>query len=395
MMRIRIIVPTYFPATAYGGPTFSIHNTAQALARDGIDITVSTTDADRPGRLDVPTDAAVAFEERYQVRYYREEITDRYSWDFVRNIGADVEAADIVHLQDVFSSYALLALWHARRHDKPVVLSPRGVFSDWALAAGRSRVKKFWLSMLFKPLLKRVRKIVWHATSAQEAADIQQSLCGARVEVIPNGVDLAVFSSVTPLTRGEWLARFAPDFAKRFGEPIVLISMGRVHPVKGFDIALESLVDLVAAGLNCILAIAGKDDGAKAELEQLATQLGVKDRLVFIGEILDQTKIQFLAGGDIFLFPSRSENFGLACLEALASGTPVVASKETPWAEVEEYSAGKWVKNDSACITTGVRAIVGDKTTDYAANARALAGRYGYTAVAASFRNCFADLAQK
>lgn len=394
-MRIRIIVPTYFPATAYGGPTFSIHNTAQALARDGIDIAVSTTDADRPGRLKVPTDTAVAFEERYQVRYYREEITDRFSWDFVRNIGADVKAADIVHLQDVFSSYALLALWHASRHDKPVVLSPRGVFSDWALAAGRSNIKKFWISMLFKPLLKRVRQRVWHATSDQEAGDIQQSFSGAELEVIPNGVDLAVFNSVTPLTRGEWLARFAPNFAKRFGEPVLLISMGRVHPVKGFDIALGSLSELVAAGVNCVLAIAGKDDGAKAELEQLATQLGVKDRLVFAGEVLDQIKLQFLAGGDIFLFPSRSENFGLACLEALASGTPVVASRETPWAEVEEYRAGKWVKNDVEGIAKGVQAILDDKTTDYAANARKLAGRYGYKAVATSFRNCFADLVGK
>jgi glycosyltransferase involved in cell wall biosynthesis len=393
MMRVRIVVPTYFPATAYGGPTFSIHNTAQALARDGIDIAVSTTDADRPNRLDVRTDAPVPFEERYRVRYYREQVTDRFSWDFARSISRDVVNADIVHLQDVFSSYALLTLWHASRHNKPVVLSPRGVFSKWALAAGRSAIKKAWISLLFKPLLARVRNVVWHATSAQESLDVQQSLPGARVEIIPNGVDLAVFKSIDPLTRSEWLARFAPELSSRYGEAVVLISMGRVHPVKGFDIAMQSLSDLVAAGLNCVFVIAGKDDGARQQLERLAKKLGIAERLAFAGEVLDQTKIQFLAGGDIFLFPSRSENFGLACLEALASGTPTVASRETPWAEIAEYGAGKWVTNDNAGLTAGVQEILADSQTDYAGNARKLAERYGYAAVAAAFRTCFTKLA--
>jgi glycosyltransferase involved in cell wall biosynthesis len=382
VMRVRIVVPTYYPATAYGGPTFSIHNTAQALARAGALVNVSTTDANRTTRLDVPTDKPVEFEANYHVRYYRENITDRASLPFTRAIKRDLASADIVHLQDVFSTYALLTLWTAKRHKKPVVVSPRGVFSEWALASGRASVKKFWIERLFKPLVRRSPTLAWHATSEQEANDIRRVFGKPDVFVVPNGVDLDMFREDVKLTRSEWLARYFPeqDFSAR--NPVTLISMGRLDPVKGFDIALATLAELLERGGDYILLIAGKDGGAGDGLNQEAKRLGVTDRLGFVGELLDQAKIDFLKGGDIFLFPSHSENFGLACLESLAAGTPVVASQGTPWHRIEAEGAGTWTPNNSVAFADAVIRLLNEPQPELRARAKAVAAHYGYTPIA-------------
>ena len=370
-MQVRIVVPTYYPASVYGGPTFSIHNTAQALARQGVDVRVSTTDANRPHRLAVPTDKPVPFDDNYEVRYYRENITDRLSLPFMKAIGDDLAGADIIHLQDVFSSYALQTLWINRSLDKPIIVSPRGVFSAWALAAGMAPVKKFWIERLFKPLVRGNRALSWHATSVQEAQDIRSTFPGAEVFTAPNGVELAEFQRVAPLPRDQWLVRFAPALGGDRPGLILLISMGRIHPVKGFDIAVESLAQLITQGKDCVLIIAGKDDGAKAALKTKAAALGLADRLHFAGEVLDQSKVEFLSGGDYFLFPSHSENFGLACLEAMAAGTPVIASRETPWEEVEAAGAGVWADNNPSAITAGVNTLLTKAHAELRANARA------------------------
>ena len=63
----------------------------------------------------------------------------------------------------------------------------------------------------------------------------------------------------------------------------------------------------------------------------------------FVGEINGHAKYEFLAGADIYVLPSDTENFGITVAESLASGTPVIASQGTPWQGLERERCGRWV----------------------------------------------------
>jgi N-acetyl-alpha-D-glucosaminyl L-malate synthase BshA len=136
----------------------------------------------------------------------------------------------------------------------------------------------------------------------------------SRIEVVPNFVDTRIYRpGLEPCHR----ATFAPD-----GEKIVM-HISNFRPVK----RVEDVVDIFARVLGEIpsrLVLVG--DGpdlprARGKVEEL----GIRDRVVFLGEY---TPVQeLLSCSDLFLLPSGSESFGLAALEAMACGSPVVASR--------------------------------------------------------------------
>ena len=123
--------------------------------------------------------------------------------------------------------------------------------------------------------------------------------------------------------------------------------MGRLQKVKGFDILIEAIskVQRMRISSDVMLLIAGEDFGERKNLEQLIDKLGLKEKVFLVGMIEGLDKIEFLRNADVFALASHHENFGMVYAEALATGTPVVASRNTPWQDVEKYNCGKWVEN--------------------------------------------------
>ncbi|WP_022723576.1 glycosyltransferase family 4 protein [Rhodopseudomonas sp. B29] len=102
---------------------------------------------------------------------------------------------------------------------------------------------------------------------------------------------------------------------------VVLGCAARLHPLKQLDAAIRVLPDHP----SWTLALAGQGPD-EARLRQLATELGVADRVTFIGEISPDEVASFLAALDVFVFPSLAETFGLAAVEAAHAGVPVIAN---------------------------------------------------------------------
>ena len=102
--------------------------------------------------------------------------------------------------------------------------------------------------------------------------------------------------------------------------PVLLGSVGRLHPNKCLDAAIR----LLAGEPEWHLALAGQGPD-EARLRLLADELHVSGRVHFVGEICPQRVGEFLASLDVFVFPSRAETFGLAAVEATSSGIPTVA----------------------------------------------------------------------
>ncbi len=145
-----------------------------------------------------------------------------------------------------------------------------------------------------------------------------------RIRLAPPGVDHAVFR---PRPRDEAKARLHLT-----GVRLVLF-VGRLQAHKGPDVAVRTLAEAVSrapSGEDLVLGVVGGPSGSRADemarLADLASALGVADRVMFFPPQPQVRLADFYAAADALLVPSRSESFGLVALEAQACGTAVVAA---------------------------------------------------------------------
>ncbi|MHC5791733.1 glycosyltransferase, partial [Streptococcus pyogenes] len=115
--------------------------------------------------------------------------------------------------------------------------------------------KSYWLKYAIKPFLGNV---VWHSTAQQEKDEILRVFPKAKVEIIPNGIELSKFKSGNLCSSSEYTSRFLNmeiDAGK------IIVSMGRIQKKKGFDILIKSFLDVTAKYPTAKLLIAGEDEG--------------------------------------------------------------------------------------------------------------------------------------
>jgi D-inositol-3-phosphate glycosyltransferase len=145
-------------------------------------------------------------------------------------------------------------------------------------------------------------------------------LPASMMRVIPCGVDLRAFTPGTAAQRRADRKALSPD-----GLPILLF-VGRLDPIKELDLLLESVARMRTRAR--LFVVGGNPDGdAEVErLRELAAELGIADRVVFPGAVPQTDLARYYHAADSLVVTSRYESFGLAAVEALACGTPVVSS---------------------------------------------------------------------
>lgn len=143
---------------------------------------------------------------------------------------------------------------------------------------------------------------------------------GAHIEVIPPGVDTTLFSPTDARAARQELN--LPD--KR-----TILYVGRIEPLKGLDILLRAVSLLREEEENRLLIIGGslENDPELLRLKSLATELDISDIVTFTGAVSQERLPAYYSAADIFVLPSWYESFGLAALEAMSCGTPVVVSR--------------------------------------------------------------------
>lgn len=336
MLSVSYISPSFYPATKYGGPIYSTLNTCQELSNIGIKVFVSSTNAHVNEKLNVEANNFINFNKNLHVKYYNEIITGVFSFQLLLNLWKDIKKADVIHIQAIFNSPVPIALFYSKLFKKPTFLTPRGALANWGITSKRTLFKKLWLRFFIKPLIKNV---FWHATSFAEKKDILSIFPKASVSVVPNGIKI---DKNPPVYIGK---SYYNKFTSNITIDPVIVSMGRLHKVKGFDILIKSFHNIKKQFTNAALFVAGGDEGELKYLHNLVSSLNLNDSVFFTGMLEGEDKKAFLANADIFVLPSHTENFGMVYAEALAMGTPVVASTNTPWEEVEGAGCGRWVTN--------------------------------------------------
>jgi len=296
--------------------------------------------------------------------------------------------SDIVHIQTIFNTPAPISLLYAKLFQKSILLSPRGALCKWCIGQG-NKFKKLWLTFFIKPFIKN---IYWHATCEAEKEDILNLFPNANIVIVPNGVDVAEYDKYNTLTKKEYLKKY---ISKEIDASHVIVSMSRLHLKKGFDILIKSFKKVLDINPEAILLIAGPDEGEKDNLLSLVKNLQLEDKVYFLDSISGQDKIDFLANADLFVLPSHNENFGNVYVESLASGTPIVASKGTPWEEVEQYDCGKWVENSVEETSQAIVTMLKKEREQMRIHSKKYAQKYDWGNIAKEFENIFHTMEQK
>jgi alpha-1,6-mannosyltransferase len=204
------------------------------------------------------------------------------------------------------------------------------------------------------------------ATTGWAAAEFRRLGVPNLVEV-PLGVDLARFhpGRRDPAVRAQWAA---PD-------ELLVVHCSRLSPEKRPELAIEALAALRAAGVPAVLVVVG-DGPRRAALQRQAAGLPVR----FTSFIPDRVAVAaLLASADVAVAPGPVETFGLAALEALACGTPVVVNAASALPEVVG-GAGIAAAGTGGDLAAAVRELLGRPAPARRAAARARAERFGWPA---------------
>jgi glycosyltransferase involved in cell wall biosynthesis len=315
------------------------------LSMNGVTVHVAATDDDGPGRrLPVAHGIAIAdsggtcFYFPRQLRFYS------FSWPLTRWLARHIREYDVVHIHALFSYPTTVAAWLAVRAGVPYLLRPLGTLARWGLDTRRPLLKRWSLALIERRLLRRAAAV--QATSEQEKTEILVACPQCHAVVIPNPVEMP--AALVPRVRDP--------------KPAVILFLSRIDPKKGLEILLRAFDSVAAISAGLRLVVAG--DGASeyvASIHRLAAALAARDRIAFTGNVEAERKQALFAEADLFVLPSHSENFGVAVVEAMSNGVPVLISPHVGiHNEVEGAAAGRTVP----CTVEAVAQAIGEMMDD-------------------------------
>lgn len=208
------------------------------------------------------------------------------------------------------------------------------------------------------------RKIVFVSERLRDALAPQLRLPGSRCVVIPNGVDTSMFHPT-----GERPLRAELGLAD---DTVLIGAVGNVRPAKAYDILLNAASILLRGSGRHHFAIAGECSGKLGrEIIELSRKLGIERHVSFLGLRSDVARI--LNSLDVFVISSSTEGFSIACIEAMACGVPVVATRSGGPEQILAEDAGVLVPTgDPAELARGIEQIATSKEVATALTARAL-----------------------
>lgn len=338
-LRVLQVAPFFAPAWCYGGLVESAYQFSRHLSRAGASVRVLTTNANGPRqRLGRAATEKYAHAERFEVRYCARVARQSVSPELLGMLLEHVRWADVVHLHAAYSFPTIPTLLHARVLNRPVVWTPHGAFQRWS-GSRRVKLKRLWERLC---AVAAPDRLALHLTSEAEANDARTCFPRARIEVVPNGVEIP--GEIHRASRGTQL---------RLG------FIGRLDPKKGIDNLLAAcriLKDRGKPDFSLAIAGAGSID-YEAKLRDAIDRLGLSAEVHLLGDVRGQDKLRMLETTDVVVVPSFTENFAIVVAEALAHGAAVIASTGTPWSALDGKGCGLWVSNRPASLAEAIASI--------------------------------------
>jgi len=331
-----------------------IRTLTRELVKAGITVDVATTDDNGPTRLDVVLEHPV-IAEGVTYRYFRRQTRFySFSWPLTRWLNEHVVDYDLVHIHALFSYPSISAAFWAQRYRIPYIVRPLGVLTRWGMRNRRPWLKRGSFKFIESRILSGAAAV--HYTSEQEILEAADLGSTHRAVLIPNAVETP--PDVANNVRGQFRKRH-PELENR----LIVLFLSRLDPKKGLDLLLPAFVTVVKEYPRATLVIAGNGEPAFVEaLKQEATRMGLARKIVWSDFLYGDDKWAALADADLFVLPSYSENFGIAVVESLVCGVPVVISDQIGiHHEISQCAAGLVVPCDPAPLAKAIGVLLADK----------------------------------
>ncbi len=361
-----------------------------ALRKYGIDAEIATTNDNGPDVLDVPLCQRCEYEQvpvwffpRFSppIKPLREFSFSSQLTSWLWQNGSQY---DLLHIRTLFSYAPTAAMAIARIKHLNYIVEPHGLLCQWSLQQSRLK-KQIFLSLIERTNLNQ--SLALRFSSSQEQQEARELNLRPPTFVLPHGLTIP---------------ELIPDARQQLRELLqvpedrpVILFMSRLHPKKGLDYLIPALGKLSHRQFSFVLAGSGTPE-YEAEVEALLVAAGIRDRTYLPSFVLDRTKAIFLQGADLFALTSHSENFGVAVLEAMAAGVPVLTTPGVALAPiVAQNQLGYVVELNVSAIATGLESWLdklqqakkmGDRARElvvekYALERVALNLKHAYTAI--------------
>ncbi len=384
-MKILHVIANLAPR--YGGPSKACLEMARAVNGLGHGVDICTTNQDGPGELAVPLDQPVR--QNGVAVYYFPIQSPRFwgtSWPLARALGRSIREYDLVHLHSLYLFHDMVAGHICRRCGVPYLMQPHGSLDPFIHR--RHRYRKVVMEALFEHRnIKGAAAILF--TSAEEKELAKPYTFGTPGAVVPLGLDLDAYQALP--APGAFRAKFPA-----IGDKKIILFLGRINFKKGLDLLVQALARVLCHRRDVHLVVAGPDnEGWGERVKGWLQQEGILDSATFTGMLLGEEKLAALRDAQMFVLSSYSENFGIAVIEAMACGLPVVVSdKVNIWREVAAAEAGLVVPCQAEALAAALgRLLDGPEAAAMGRRGRELVTRkFQWSQVALGLQSLYADL---
>ena len=296
-IRILRIAASTYPEVV-GGVGLHVHHMSRMQANMGHDVTVVTSDN---GDRSLPREERRAGYRLIRHREVARPMDNTITPGIITTLRRNVSEYDVLHIHSHLYFSSNVAAMVSRLSDIPTVVTNHGLISQTAPT---------WLQHVFNPTLGKFTFEVGDSILCYTETNkrrLEERGIETDISVIPNGIDCS---------------QFKPTDAESNHQ---LLFVGRLKDGKGPHYLLDAFGRLATAYPGLSLTLVG-DGPLRSELETQAAQLGVSDRVEFLGEVPNDELPRLYNESLAFVLPSLSEGLPRTVLEAMACGTPVVTS---------------------------------------------------------------------
>jgi 1,4-alpha-glucan branching enzyme len=390
--RLKVLVLSWeFPPMTVGGLSRHVFDLTRELVRQGAEVHVVTTHVDGYPAYERNQGIHV-----HRVRTFQAQQLSFMDWvfqlnlamsDYAENLLAHYGPFDLIHAHDWLvcqaavtlkqhSGLPLAATIHATEHGRN-----QGLWSDLHYAIHH----KEW------QLTYEAARVIVCSRYMEDEVKRLFALPEGKLDTIPNGVDARVLRSAG--SRSGIREQFA------LPEERIVFFVGRLVREKGVHILLESIPAILSACPEAKFVIAGKGPMLE-ELQERARRLDVAHKVHFAGFIDDLTRNELFRLASVAVFPSLYEPFGIAALEAMAAGAPVIVSGTGGLQEIVEYGRDGFtvLPGDAASLANHVIRMLqeGQAAQDMALRAlHKVMAEYHWESIAARTLNLYRSICSR